>query len=82
MNGTPDFLGFLLWFFCLFVCFLLKVGLEKLDFAASQIAIMQDQITALEPELGNKADEIENLMVVIEADAVEVESKKEVKNYF
>ncbi|XP_035226897.1 dynein heavy chain 3, axonemal-like isoform X2 [Stegodyphus dumicola] len=53
------------------------VGLEKLDFAASQIAIMQDQITALQPELVKKAEEIESLMVVIEAETVDVESQKE-----
>ncbi|XP_071037846.1 dynein axonemal heavy chain 3 [Parasteatoda tepidariorum] len=53
------------------------VGLEKLDFAASQIAVMQDQITALQPELIKKAEEIENLMVVIESETVDVESQKE-----
>ncbi|GIY63283.1 dynein heavy chain 3, axonemal [Caerostris darwini] len=53
------------------------VGLEKLDFAASQIAIMQDQITALQPELTKKAQEIEQLMVVIESETVDVESQKE-----
>lgn len=56
-----------------------KVGLEKLDFAASQIATMQDQITALQPELVKKAEEIESLMVEIEAEAVDVESQKEVR---
>lgn len=39
---------------------------------------MQDQITALQPELVKKAAEIESLMVVIEAEAVDVESQKEV----
>ncbi|KAG8190244.1 hypothetical protein JTE90_001328 [Oedothorax gibbosus] len=53
------------------------VGLEKLDFAASQIAIMQDQITALQPQLITKAQEIEQLMVVIESETVDVESQKE-----
>ncbi|GFX52651.1 dynein heavy chain 3, axonemal [Trichonephila clavipes] len=53
------------------------VGLQKLDFAASQIAIMQDQITALQPELTKKAQEIEQLMVVIESETVDVESQKE-----
>lgn len=40
---------------------------------------MQDQITALQPELVKKAEEIESLMVEIEAEAVDVESQKEVK---
>ncbi|XP_054711131.1 dynein axonemal heavy chain 3-like [Uloborus diversus] len=53
------------------------VGLEKLEFAASQIAVMQNQITELQPELVKKAAEIESLMVVIEAETVDVESQKE-----
>ncbi|GIY22664.1 dynein heavy chain 3, axonemal [Caerostris extrusa] len=38
---------------------------------------MQDQITALQPELTKKAQEIEQLMVVIESETVDVESQKE-----
>lgn len=43
---------------------------------------MQDQITALQPQLTKKAQEIEQLMVVIESETVDVESQKEVINNF
>ncbi|XP_064624417.1 dynein axonemal heavy chain 3-like [Lineus longissimus] len=53
-------------------------GLEKLDFAASQVSIMQAELKALQPELIQTSAETEKLMVKIEQDTVEVEAKKEV----
>ena len=53
-------------------------GLEKLEFAASQVSIMQKELTDLQPELIKLSGETEKLMVKIEQDTVEVEAKKEV----
>ena len=53
-------------------------GLEKLAFASSQVAIMQKELTDLQPELIRTSAVTENLMVKIEQDTVEVENKKEV----
>ncbi|KAK6187847.1 hypothetical protein SNE40_005782 [Patella caerulea] len=53
-------------------------GLEKLDFAASQVSIMQQELTDLQPELIQTSADTEKLMIKIEQDTVEVEAKKEV----
>ena len=55
-------------------------GLEKLEFAASQVSVMQEELTALQPELIQTSAETEKLMVKIELDTVEVEAKKEVRH--
>ena len=44
-----------------------------------QVAVMQEELTALQPELIKTSAETEKLMVTIEQDTVEVEAKKEVK---
>ena len=54
-------------------------GLEKLDFAASQVSVMQLELQDLQPELIKTSAETEKLMVKIEQDTVEVEAKKEVR---
>ncbi|BFZ17590.1 hypothetical protein BsWGS_20629 [Bradybaena similaris] len=54
------------------------VGLEKLDFAASQVSVMQQELTDLQPELIKTSADTEKLMIKIEQDTVEVEAKKEV----
>ncbi|KAK7111861.1 dynein axonemal heavy chain 3-like isoform X2 [Littorina saxatilis] len=54
------------------------VGLEKLDFAASQVSVMQEELTDLQPELIKTSADTEKLMIKIEQDTVEVEAKKEV----
>ncbi|XP_041362756.1 dynein heavy chain 3, axonemal-like isoform X2 [Gigantopelta aegis] len=53
-------------------------GLDKLDFAASQVSVMQEELTNLQPELIKTSAETEKLMIKIEQDTVEVEAKKEV----
>lgn len=53
-------------------------GLDKLDFAASQVSIMQQELTEMQPELIKTSEDTEKLMVKIEQDTVEVEAKKEV----
>ncbi|XP_062266298.1 dynein axonemal heavy chain 3 [Platichthys flesus] len=53
------------------------VGLQKLDFAASQVSVMQLELTALQPELIKTSAETDKMMVTIEAETVEVDAKKE-----
>ena len=53
-------------------------GLEKLEFAASQVSVMQQELKDLQPELIKTSAETEKLMIKIEQDTVEVEAKKEV----
>lgn len=53
-------------------------GLAKLDFAASQVSVMQQELVALQPQLVETSKETEKLMVKIEKDTVESEAKKEV----
>lgn len=54
-------------------------GLEKLEFAASQVSIMQKELSDLQPELVQTSADTEKLMIKIEQDTVEVEAKKEVR---
>ena len=51
-------------------------GVEKLDFAAEQVAIMQEELTALQPELVKTSGEVAAKMLQIEADSVEVDAKQ------
>ncbi|KAG9476993.1 hypothetical protein GDO78_002401 [Eleutherodactylus coqui] len=53
------------------------VGLEKLDFAASQVSVMQKELTALQPELIKTSAETEKMMIKIENETVEVDAKRE-----
>ncbi|GCB80678.1 hypothetical protein scyTo_0017282, partial [Scyliorhinus torazame] len=54
------------------------VGLEKLDFAASQIAIMQQELTELKPLLMEQDRETEELLKIIADETLEVEIVKQV----
>uniref|UniRef100_A0A3Q3EKF3 Dynein axonemal heavy chain 3 n=1 Tax=Labrus bergylta TaxID=56723 RepID=A0A3Q3EKF3_9LABR len=53
------------------------VGLQKLEFAASQVSVMQEELTALQPELIKTSAETDKMMVKIEGETVEVDAKKE-----
>ena len=53
------------------------IGLEKLEFAASQVSVMKDELIALRPKLVETSAETEKLMEKIAQDTVEVEAKKE-----
>ncbi|MGH0118801.1 UNVERIFIED_CONTAM: hypothetical protein FKN15_062263 [Acipenser sinensis] len=53
------------------------VGLEKLHFAASQVSVMQKELTALQPELIKTSTETEKMMIKIEQETVQVDAKKE-----
>ncbi|KAM9584412.1 dynein axonemal heavy chain 3 [Trichechus inunguis] len=51
-------------------------GLQKLDFAASQVAVMQIELTALQPQLIQTSEETAKMMVKIEAETKEADGKK------
>ncbi|KAM8960487.1 dynein axonemal heavy chain 3 [Pelodytes ibericus] len=53
------------------------VGLEKLDFASSQVSVMQKELTALQPELIKTSAETEKMMIKIERETVDVDAKRE-----
>ncbi|XP_069503771.1 dynein axonemal heavy chain 3 [Ambystoma mexicanum] len=53
------------------------VGLEKLQFASSQVAVMQKELTALQPELIKTSAETAAMMVKIEKETIDVDAKKE-----
>lgn len=59
-----------------------ETGLDKLDFAAEQVLVMQNQLTELKPKLVETSITTEALMVKIEQDTVKVEAKKEVISWF
>ncbi|XP_063744092.1 dynein axonemal heavy chain 7 [Eleginops maclovinus] len=57
-----------------------EVGLEKLESAADQVATMQVELEALQPQLRVASKEVDEMMVVIEHESVEVaETEKVVK---
>ncbi|XP_041374659.1 dynein heavy chain 7, axonemal-like isoform X2 [Gigantopelta aegis] len=47
-------------------------GLEKLDSASSQVAIMQKELTDLQPQLVQAKKEVSEIMIIIEKDSIEV----------
>ncbi|XP_008571629.1 PREDICTED: dynein heavy chain 3, axonemal [Galeopterus variegatus] len=51
-------------------------GLQKLDFAASQVAVMQVELTALQPQLILTSEETAKMMVKIEEETKEADAKK------
>ncbi|XP_059979997.1 dynein axonemal heavy chain 3 [Lagenorhynchus albirostris] len=51
-------------------------GLQKLEFAASQVAIMQVELTALQPQLIQTSEETAKMMVKIEGETREADAKK------
>ncbi|XP_013383060.1 dynein heavy chain 7, axonemal-like [Lingula anatina] len=49
-----------------------EVGLEKLQSAASQVAVMQQELTDLQPQLVVASKEVEQIMIKVESESVEV----------
>lgn len=49
-----------------------EVGLEKLDSAAAQVATMQVELEALQPQLRVASKQVDDMMVVIEKESLEV----------
>jgi dynein heavy chain len=54
------------------------LGLEKLDFAADQVFVMQEELQELQPKLVIQSQLSDKLMIKIEQDTINVEAKKEV----
>ncbi|XP_050671120.1 dynein axonemal heavy chain 3 isoform X2 [Leptidea sinapis] len=54
-----------------------EIGLEQLEFAAGQVAVMQQNLRDLQPLLVETSDKTEKLMIKIEQDTVVVEKQKE-----
>lgn len=55
-----------------------EAGLDKLDFAAGQVGLMQEELHRLQPKLIVASAKTEKLMIKIEQDTVIVEKQKEV----
>ncbi|XP_066541990.1 dynein axonemal heavy chain 7 isoform X2 [Hoplias malabaricus] len=55
-----------------------EVGLEKLESAAAQVATMQVELEALQPQLRIASKEVDEMMVVIEHESVEVAKTEKV----
>ncbi|KAB0793663.1 hypothetical protein PPYR_13283 [Photinus pyralis] len=55
-----------------------ETGLDKLDFAAGQVSLMQEELHALQPKLVVASGVTEKLMVKIEQDTIVVEKQKEI----
>ncbi|PKU44662.1 hypothetical protein llap_5027 [Limosa lapponica baueri] len=55
-----------------------EVGLEKLDSAASQVALMQTELEALQPQLQEASKQVDEMMVVIQKESLEVAKTEEV----
>uniref|UniRef100_A0A673U890 Dynein axonemal heavy chain 3 n=1 Tax=Suricata suricatta TaxID=37032 RepID=A0A673U890_SURSU len=51
-------------------------GLQKLEFASSQVAVMQVELTALQPQLIHTSEETAKMMVKIEKETREADAKK------
>ncbi|CAJ0967663.1 unnamed protein product [Ranitomeya imitator] len=49
-----------------------EVGLEKLESASSQVATMQTELEALQPQLKVASREVDEMMVIIERESIEV----------
>ncbi|XP_052827203.1 dynein axonemal heavy chain 7 [Octopus bimaculoides] len=54
------------------------VGLEKLDSAASQVSIMQKELTDLQPLLVIASKEVDEIMIVVEKESIEVAKKEKI----
>lgn len=55
-----------------------EMGLERLDFAAQEIALMKEELQALQPKLLAQSELSNQLMIKIEQDTINIEARKEV----
>lgn len=58
------------------------MGLEKLMAASSEVAVMQKDLTDLQPQLIVASKDVDEIMVVIEKDSIEVAKVEKVRNSF
>jgi len=55
-----------------------EVGLEKLNYATSQVASMQSELEALQPQLREASKQVDEMMVVIQKESSEVAKTEEI----
>ena len=55
-----------------------EVGLEKLNYATSQVASMQSELEALQPQLRESSKQVDEMMVVIQKESSEVAKTEEI----
>ena len=56
-----------------------ETGLEKLDFAASQVSVMKTELTRLQPLLVEASGQVDVIVEQIEKDSLKVEEIKTVR---
>ena len=56
-----------------------EVGLEKLESAANQVADMQVELTALQPQLIVASQEVDANTLIVEKESIEVSKVEKVK---
>jgi dynein heavy chain len=56
-----------------------EVGLEKLESAANQVADMQVELTALQPQLIEASKEVDANTLIVEKESLEVSKVEKVK---
>ncbi|XP_053554548.1 dynein axonemal heavy chain 7 [Bombina bombina] len=55
-----------------------EVGLEKLESASSQVASMQSELEALQPQLKVASREVDEMMIVIERESIEAAKREKI----
>ena len=58
-----------------------EVGLGKLESAASQVSVMQTELTQLQPQLVEASTQVDDIMAVIEKESAEVAKVEKVYKY-
>ena len=58
-----------------------EVGLEKLLSAASQVSVMQKELTDLQPQLVEASKQVDEIMIIIERDSIEVAKVEKARIY-
>ena len=49
-----------------------EVGIEKLDHAASEVLVMQEELVALQPQLAVAADQVQEMVTKVEKESADV----------
>jgi dynein heavy chain len=61
-----------------------EVGLQKLDSAAGEVSVMQEELVALQPQLVVAADQVQELVAKVEKESADVADVSDllIYNYF
>ena len=49
-----------------------EVGIEKLDHAASEVSVMQEDLVALQPQLVVAANQVQEMVIKVEKESADV----------